>query len=77
MAMRVSPVARFVAESLIVVRPTERESGKLVAKAQDFVVDLALRLQGDSRRGGQSDDAQAVREIVSCLGCYARVTKLR
>ncbi len=75
--MRVSPVARFVAESLIVVRPTERESGKLVAKAQDFVVDLALASRATAAGGGQSDDAQAVRDVVSCLGCYARVTKLR
>ncbi len=50
MAIKAFHRAYFVAKSqILVVSPTERQSGELVAKAQDFASQLGLRLKGDGR----------------------------
>ena len=50
MAIKAFHRAYFIAKSqVLVVSPTERQSGELVAKAQDFASQLGLRLKGDGR----------------------------
>jgi terminase large subunit-like protein len=50
MAIKAFHRAYFIAKSqVLVVSPTERQSGELVAKAQDFACQLGLRLKGDGR----------------------------